>query len=1063
MPYDLRKHLAQPEPLAPPQVPKPDAGDEVSLGQAFQEGRKETITSLVLHGLPEEDHRNYGFWDKVAKGVGSMADPVDLLLLLASRGVGGAVLKKLAVKGGTKLVTKFAKGKLAKAALKEGFLGGAAGQGLGTVKSLARQSAEGDGIDIGQALGEGAKEGIAFAAAAPIGAIPVGGRLGSQLLKTGGKLAGEGATMATVGAGLEGHLPTVEDLGVGMVTAGVMGGGRFLGAAKSGITAGARPLETHAQRTRAQRATKDAGSWFVGLQGKTKSLVERVGGLEVYEKFVDKIHASARARALTERLAKGKVAYERSSVAMGRLYAGWALRARSVIDTRVRPLVEGFKSFEFEELSRYIFAKRFVALAEHNPKKFNGKWLEKRGFKAADLDNAIADYQLKYDHIAKALVEIQAGELKAMYGKQGEIIREGTPEYYTPMWQAMESALEAMVDPSQVAGRGLADPVKPMSGGKGKGKLLNPLQASIENIYNIHERGAFLKVQRAMVAEAKAIDYRGIAKLKGRSKTATPNLPKDIVEIWNPEISRFERFKLDGALARSLANMQTTASNPMLKLPRFFAKTLRIGATLTPEFQIKNFARDSMAALAYSKYKILPHNLLAAIGDVIGRSKHYREWEASGAGNVAMTANDRKVTSKNYHSIAKAKGGILQEVRESIKSPIEVMQLIGSIAEEAPRVAEFKAGRRRGASSEAAALASRDLTIDFSRVGLWGQHINAIVPFWNAHIQGVDKMGRQLANPKTRMTTIAKAGMNITAPSIGLMMLGRMDDRWKDIPDWQKNMFWIIPVPGGPVVRIPKPFELGSLFASLPERMIEGILDKDPSQVDAIQDMFLQTAPEFTTTLLGPLQDIRANEKAFTGGPVVSGRESKLPANLQYDINTPSAMRVLADKLGVLPGKWGETLGSPKKLDYLVKSYTGGLGRYAIEGASKAVDALEPDGSPQKPDKGLERQLFTGSFLVNTEQSKYTARLFALLDDLDTRVAGYKETGVRDRDFLTATRQHALLASTRKHVYALYKVVNAIEEHPRMSGADKAAKIRKIKQQIAELSFKAVTRAEGLK
>jgi hypothetical protein len=87
----------------------------------------------------------------------------------------------------------------------------------------------------------------------------------------------------------------------------------------------------------------------------------------------------------------------------------------------------------------------------------------------------------------------------------------------------------------------------------------------------------------------------------------------------------------------------------------------------------------------------------------------------------------------------------------------------------------------------------------------------SVVPFLNARIQGLYRMGRAAKqNPKS---FLAK-GFLIAAASIALWALFSDDDRYKELEDWEKWQyynFWI----GNWHFRIPKPFETGALCSTI--------------------------------------------------------------------------------------------------------------------------------------------------------------------------------------------------------------------------------------------------------
>lgn len=142
-----------------------------------------------------------------------------------------------------------------------------------------------------------------------------------------------------------------------------------------------------------------------------------------------------------------------------------------------------------------------------------------------------------------------------------------------------------------------------------------------------------------------------------------------------------------------------------------------------------------------------------------------------------------------------------------------------------------------------AGLSTRDLTTDFQRSGTAGKNANKLIAFFNATVQGQDKMIRTFRNPKTRKAALIKSLIGITLPSLILWAMYHDNDKIKELPLWRKDLFWNIPTKNY-VISIPKPFELGILFGSLPERVLDHFKDSDSKAVKSwVSDFFSNMLP----------------------------------------------------------------------------------------------------------------------------------------------------------------------------------------------------------------------------
>ena len=121
-----------------------------------------------------------------------------------------------------------------------------------------------------------------------------------------------------------------------------------------------------------------------------------------------------------------------------------------------------------------------------------------------------------------------------------------------------------------------------------------------------------------------------------------------------------------------------------------------------------------------------------------------------------------------------------------------------------------------------------------------------------------------------------------------------------DLPQWQKDLNWIwISDEGTPdqvVWRIPKPFEIGWLFGSLPERIADWIYNEDreaftKSTFDFAYDFgkSFGPIPEF----LRPFLEDAQNENFFFERPIYSVLEKKPFQECYYNLNFPQQKGVL--------------------------------------------------------------------------------------------------------------------------------------------------------------------------
>lgn len=401
-------------------------------------------------------------------------------------------------------------------------------------------------------------------------------------------------------------------------------------------------------------------------------------------------------------------------------------------------------------------------------------------------------------------------------------------------------------------------------------------------------------------------------------------------------------YEVHEDIYRTFQALDKETANALIRVLAIPSRLLRAGATLSPEFIGRNPIRDQFTAFVYSKYGFVPGvDLLRGISHMLKGSEVYWDWKRSGGEHAALVSMDREYLQKNLADLLKEKTG--KEIAKTIvRHPIDSLRALSELMEQGTRIGEFakglaKEGKGKAAIQEAG-FASREVTLDFQRGGAKTKAVNMLVAFWNAQVQGMDKMVREFQ--ERPMTATAKAVAAITVPSVLLTIANHDDSRWKEIPRWQKDLFWIV-LTDKHIWRIPKPFELGILFGTVPERFVEYGLDRNPHAFDQLLDTIVTgAAPGYIPTVMNPFIENWSNKSTFTGRPLVSrSRENMLPA-YQYRPYTSEVAKQVGRLLGKLPvvGETGSA--SPAKIENLIRGWTGGLGMHALRAADNALRTM---------------------------------------------------------------------------------------------------------------------------
>jgi hypothetical protein len=457
-----------------------------------------------------------------------------------------------------------------------------------------------------------------------------------------------------------------------------------------------------------------------------------------------------------------------------------------------------------------------------------------------------------------------------------------------------------------------------------------------------------------------------------------------------------EFYQVDPEIYASMLNLNRGDFNFIVKFFGLPARTLRAGAILSPDFMLRNPIRDQMSAFLYSKYNFIPgYNALQGAAQMVGKTDEYLLYKLSGAEFASLVASDRQFLQKSFNQVIEDQG-----FRERYVHPLGALQQISSFTEQMTRMGEFTAGLRGGASPLEAGFAARDL-MDYNKMGSYSRMLNQIIPFFNAAIRGSDKMFSEFRTHPTR--TLLKTLLGVTLPSLVLYAINRDNPRFQELPAWQKNLFWIIIPPGenSPIIRIPKPFEVGMIFGSVMERMWEKFdRDDEVSMTEALKQALDVAAPGYMPQIaIAPMENA-TNHSFFLQRPVYPRSTERLDPELQYGTYTSDTTKVI--------GSWINY--SPAKIENLFNSWTGGLGNYALWGSDKLLQGTGV--APRAPSMGLADWPVIKSFIARDPYGSGSNSVSVFYDKLDkvTRAEGkakeYYQLSLNDPNYVGKLNKH---------------------------------------------------------
>lgn len=484
-------------------------------------------------------------------------------------------------------------------------------------------------------------------------------------------------------------------------------------------------------------------------------------------------------------------------------------------------------------------------------------------------------------------------------------------------------------------------------------------------------------------------------------------------------------FVMTAITSLEYAGMRNGVMDVMTK----FKHWLTIGVTASPAFKVRNLIRDSIQSIGASELGYNPiKNITEGYKQTRRDSQEYVSALASGAlirfgtmleGSESARVRQLVKSGVKDSTILNSENKWRAFYDQYLEPAVSAYNELGNRSEEINRAALYNQLVKQGKSHAEAALLARDL-MDFSMQGSFNtiRFLTQVVPFMNARLQGMYKLGRAAKDNPRKLAVVTGA---VAMASIALMLAYGDDDDWKRREDWDRDNFWWFKL-GGIEFRIPKPFEIGAI-ATLAERGLELMIDDEMTGERfrrvvnslAMNNLSMNPIPQ----AFKPILDLYANKDSFTGRPIESMGMERLDPTERFNSNTTMVARGLSSaSLGAL---------SPVQFDHLTRSYFGWLGSFVIGGADMAMRAMSDE--PTKPaldyfrfgTQGILKEAGTGGSRYVTqvyEQAKELEQAHATWRQMlkDGRIEEAKDYAADNRDKLIRYRQVEAVKRTESNL-----------------------------------------------
>lgn len=794
--------------------------------------------------------------------------------------------------------------------------------------------------------------------------------------------------------------------------------------------------------SKAERIITDA------KDGNIKDMLNRVAN-DVYTKTVDELNPLREMVEEIERVTGEKIPFEDNPLMQAWIARGWVGKVQEFL-AKGRP-EKGIRAFEdiikdIPQKEHKDFSAYLVALHDLDLHR-NGQMATftlKEDLAAVSqyeknptFKSAAKDIHRFQDYILAELVNNGILKLETYH-----LLRNKYPNY-VPFFR--DFSTESM-DGFFSSSKGFVNVANPIKRFKGSTRdIIDPLESIVKNTYQFYNA---IERNHVGVTFAKLAKKPGVGTIVEEVRGNRPAKSTDnTFSVWVK--GKKVVYETTPELAQTMKMMNKDTSNFITKILQYPASWLRAGSTVTAGFAITNALRDTISAGVFSKYGFLPVvDTFRGLAHFLKKDQLYWDYVKSGGAHAAMVSLDRDYLSGHLRELFSRKSTLSKVVR----NPIEVLRAISEATEVATRLGEFSNARKgytglysrltktnlKPKSLGEASIASRDITIDFSRTGTHTKTANKVVAFFNATIQGGDKLVRAWRDDPKGMTI--KSTLFITLPTIALWYLNKDNSAYQELPQWEKDTFFHIPA-GDKFIKIPKPFELGLLYGTTFERMLQYFDDKSTGRngvgFKGLGDRAIDTLlPDVLPTALSPIWEWWSNYSKFRQRNIIPQSQEKLPDKLQYGSNTSMVARKIGDTFNV----------SPYKVDNTIMGYGGNLARLGLD----ITDAIS-GANEKRPTKGVTELPEIRRFFAKPYQSSDSVQ--RVYDDFKEQEKLHNElklTGQRPEGY--DPKLYNKLKNAQNSFKAINKASKKIIDSETMSSDAKREKLDKLNIQKANVA-----------
>lgn len=460
--------------------------------------------------------------------------------------------------------------------------------------------------------------------------------------------------------------------------------------------------------------------------------------------------------------------------------------------------------------------------------------------------------------------------------------------------------------------------------------------------------------------------------------------------------------------------------------------------TYNPFFTLRNMVKDFQNGCYNTKYGAPTYvkNYFKGIKEIILNGELSKLYRNSGLqGNTKYSKSKGILSSKSANFVQKYNPiSLTNNIIDFINTNIETMG----------RMSEFISAIESGKDLNEARYEASEITLNFKRGGETSKTITKWGgTFFNSSILAVEKTIKNVTgkNGKKGLANFIVMGL---ASGVGLSILNHLvyrdDDDYEELPDYIKDGYWLIKKNdgSGTFYRIAKD-QITTAIGSSVRRIYQMATGEE--DIGELEDMFkaifenIGVENPITSNIYAPIVQAISG-KTWYDGDLISEYQETLAPELQYDYRTNEISKWTANQIAKLPEGVKSTLkglpiakqaydiaSSPKKSDYVMQQYLGGVGKLLL-----------PTVTPYAEQSYIEKEMQTNSVL----KSKYPSMVY---DEFDKAEIEYNSYGTNQDKYL-------YLTEAKKQLSDFYTQIRETENDTTLTNEEKRDKEYQIRKEL---------------